>query len=102
MEVCRAVQNPGEYIVTFPCSYHSGFSNGFCVGEAVNFGIGNWFKHGAEACARYVRLQHPLMLHQDRLLCVEAETLCGTLLFRRRNRNPSPTFPLWALLSSLM
>jgi JmjC domain, hydroxylase len=40
VKVCRAVQSPGHIIVTFPRAYHSGFSNGFCVGEAANFAMG--------------------------------------------------------------
>jgi JmjC domain, hydroxylase len=40
VKVCRAVQSPGQIIVTFPRAYHSGFSNGFCVGEAANFAMG--------------------------------------------------------------
>lgn len=37
---------PGEFIVTFPGSYHAGFSTGFNVGEAVNFVTKDWIKYG--------------------------------------------------------
>ncbi|KAE9459273.1 hypothetical protein C3L33_08815, partial [Rhododendron williamsianum] len=39
--VYKAVQKPGEFIVTFPRAYHAGFSHGFNCGEAVNFAIAN-------------------------------------------------------------
>ena len=73
--MCRAVQNPGEYIVTFPRAYHGGFSNGFNVGEAVNFAIADWFRFGADSCLRYSRLKRPPMMPQEQLLCIEAEIL---------------------------
>mmetsp|Transcript_20440 Transcript_20440/g.82576 ORF Transcript_20440/g.82576 Transcript_20440/m.82576 type:complete len:435 (+) Transcript_20440:718-2022(+) len=34
-KVVRAVQNPGEFVMTFPQAYHGGFSTGFNCGEAV-------------------------------------------------------------------
>jgi histone demethylase JARID1 len=37
---------PGEYILTFPGSYHAGFSTGINVGEAVNFVSRSWFDFG--------------------------------------------------------
>ena len=77
--VCRAVQAPGEFIITFPRAYHAGFSNGFCIGEAANFATGNWFSHGAEAIQRYCRLQHPIMFSPEYLLCTEARNLICTL-----------------------
>ncbi|OIV99596.1 hypothetical protein TanjilG_17406 [Lupinus angustifolius] len=47
--VYKAVQKPGEFVITFPRAYHAGFSHGFNCGEAVNFAIGDWFPLGAEA-----------------------------------------------------
>jgi histone demethylase JARID1 len=40
--VYRAVQEPGTFILSFPKSYHAGFSLGFNVAEAVNFATDNW------------------------------------------------------------
>ena len=46
VKVCRCVQNAGEFVITFPRSYHSGFSHGYNCGEAVNFGMGDWYQFG--------------------------------------------------------
>ena len=71
------VQAPGEFVITFPRAYHGGFSNGFCVGEAVNFSIGDWFPFGLEAAQRYRRLGRLPVLAHDELLCLEGLALHG-------------------------
>ncbi|XP_019445273.1 PREDICTED: lysine-specific demethylase JMJ706-like isoform X2 [Lupinus angustifolius] len=73
--VYRAVQNPGEFIITFPRAYHAGFSHGFNCGEAVNFAIGDWFPLGAIASRRYAHLNRVPLLPHEELLCKEAMLL---------------------------
>lgn len=75
VKVFRAVQQPGEFIVTFPRSYHGGFSNGFNFGEAVNFATSDWWPYGGESIDRYRRLgREPMLLHEQ-LLLVEIDRL---------------------------
>lgn len=94
MRVTRVVQAPGEYVITFPRAYHGGFSNGFCVGEAVNFSIGDWFPFGLEAAQRYRRLSRLPVLAHDELLCLEGLAIHGTSLVLPR---PSLHIPFIAL-----
>ena len=46
INICKTLQREGEFIVTFPGSYHSGFSTGLNIGEAVNFVTKTWFDFG--------------------------------------------------------
>ena len=43
------VQYPGDAIVTFPGSYHSGFNTGFNIAEATNFAVPEWIPYGRKA-----------------------------------------------------
>ncbi|KAJ8538734.1 hypothetical protein K7X08_030030 [Anisodus acutangulus] len=73
--VYKAVQKPGEFIVTFPRAYHAGFSHGFNCGEAVNFATGDWFPIGSIASRRYALLNRVPLLPNEELLCKEAMLL---------------------------
>ncbi|GJX53619.1 lysine-specific demethylase JMJ706-like protein isoform X1 [Tanacetum coccineum] len=73
--VYKAVQKPGEFVVTFPRAYHAGFSHGFNCSEAVNFAIGDWFLLGSIASHRYALLNRTPLLPHEELLCKESMLL---------------------------
>jgi hypothetical protein len=43
------LQQAGEFVVTFPGSYHAGFNHGFNIAEATNFASSTWFDIGRKA-----------------------------------------------------
>jgi hypothetical protein len=55
VDVCQTTQHAGEFVVTWPRAYHAGFSMGFNVAEAVNFGTSEWVKAGRTAVEGYAR-----------------------------------------------
>ncbi|KAL9997103.1 putative [histone H3]-dimethyl-L-lysine(36) demethylase [Helianthus debilis subsp. tardiflorus] len=65
---CRLVQNPGEFVVTFPRAYHIGFSHGFNCGEAANFATPKWLSVAKEAAVRRAAMNFlPMLSHQQLL-----------------------------------
>ncbi|EOY10093.1 Transcription factor, putative [Theobroma cacao] len=73
--VYKAVQMAGDYVITFPRAHHAGFSQGFSIGEAVNFADGGWFPWGTMAGEEYARLSKQVILSNEELLCKEAISL---------------------------
>lgn len=49
----KVIQNPGEYIITFPRCYHAGFNSGYNLNEAVNFTTNFWLPFGMDAIDDY-------------------------------------------------
>ncbi|KAL9999381.1 putative transcription factor & chromatin remodeling JUMONJI family [Helianthus debilis subsp. tardiflorus] len=80
--VYKAVQKPGEYVVTFPRAYHAGFSHGFNCGEAVNFAIGDWFPLGSLATRRYSLLNRTPVIPHEELLCKEAMLISSATAYK--------------------
>ncbi|KAL9683479.1 hypothetical protein QQ045_015301 [Rhodiola kirilowii] len=66
--VFRCVQNPGEFVLTFPQAYHSGFNSGFNCAEAVNVATVDWLAHGQNAVQRYQVQKRKTTISNDRLL----------------------------------
>eukprot|EP01018_Ginkgo_biloba_P002898 Gb_02799 [translate_table: standard] len=94
--VFKAVQQPGEFVVSFPQSYHAGFSHGFNCGEAVNFATIDWFPFGAAACKRYDFLNRVALLPHEELLCKEAMALARKKVISRKENHHSLSVKLTA------
>lgn len=66
--VYRAIQHSGEFVLTFPRAYHSGFNCGFNCAEAVNVAPVDWLQHGQSAVELYSRQFRKTSLSHDKLL----------------------------------
>ncbi|XP_055940867.1 lysine-specific demethylase 4C-like [Argiope bruennichi] len=42
----KITQEPGEFMITFPFGYHSGFNHGFNCAESTNFALPRWVEYG--------------------------------------------------------
>ena len=62
------MQEPGEFVITFPGAYHGGFNMGLNCAEAVNFAPADWLRFGRLSCERYRSFRKPSLLSHDWLL----------------------------------
>eukprot|EP00026_Physarum_polycephalum_P001007 Phypoly_transcript_01008.p1 GENE.Phypoly_transcript_01008~~Phypoly_transcript_01008.p1 ORF type:complete len:1023 (-),score=208.76 Phypoly_transcript_01008:373-3441(-) len=81
--IVRAVQEPGQYVITFPKAYHAGFSHGFTCAEAVNFAPADWLPYGYESVLHYRAIKRQSVFSHEQLL------------FTIANRDPSPETAYW-------
>ncbi|RDX72390.1 putative lysine-specific demethylase JMJ16, partial [Mucuna pruriens] len=66
--VYRCLQNPGDFVLTFPRAYHSGFNCGFNCAEAVNVAPVDWLPHGHIAIELYQEQGRKTSISHDKLL----------------------------------
>ena len=62
------MQEPGEFVITFPRAYHGGFNMGFNCAEAVNFAPADWLRFGKLSQERYRAFRKPSLLCHEWLL----------------------------------
>lgn len=72
LPVHRLVQHAGEFVITFPRAYHSGFNCGFNCAEAVNLAPVDWLPHGQSAVELYMEQRRKTSVSHDKLLFAAA------------------------------
>ena len=68
VRVCRAVQRPGEWVITLPRAYHAGFSHGFSVAEAVNFCLTDWIPYALSAHEWYRTISREPVIDLEQII----------------------------------
>ncbi|PIA16685.1 JmjC-domain-containing protein, partial [Coemansia reversa NRRL 1564] len=69
VDVFTCDQRAGEFVVTFPQSYHAGFNHGFNFNEAVNFATTDWMPYGTNSVQRYQQYgRNPVFSHDELLM----------------------------------
>ncbi|KAI9262682.1 hypothetical protein BY458DRAFT_515088 [Sporodiniella umbellata] len=72
VDVYAVDQRPGQFVITFPKAYHSGFNHGFNFCEAVNFAPLKWIDHGLECAKLYKEYRRQPCFSHDALLVTAA------------------------------
>nr|XP_015207475.1 PREDICTED: lysine-specific demethylase 5C [Lepisosteus oculatus] len=68
-QVVRTNQCAGEFVITFPRAYHSGFNQGYNFAEAVNFCTADWLPAGRSCIEHYRRLRRYCVFSHEELTC---------------------------------
>ncbi|CAH2048157.1 unnamed protein product [Thlaspi arvense] len=74
--VYTVLQEPGNFVITFPKSFHAGFNFGLNCAEAVNFATADWLPHGGSGAELYRLYRKPAVISHEELLCVVAKGNC--------------------------
>lgn len=69
--VYKTEQRPGEFILTFPESYHAGWSTGFNVAEAVNIVMKTWLGYGLKSMNVYLKTREKVPVFSLDWIAVE-------------------------------
>uniref|UniRef100_A0ACD5TPE0 Uncharacterized protein n=2 Tax=Avena sativa TaxID=4498 RepID=A0ACD5TPE0_AVESA len=93
--VYRVVQNPGEFVLTLPRAYHSGFNCGFNCAEAVNVAPVDWLPHGQCAVELYRDQRRKTSISHDKLLLKTAQEALRQLWMNLGSSKSDQTEYVW-------
>nr|XP_051179738.1 lysine-specific demethylase JMJ18-like [Lolium perenne] len=93
--VYRVVQNQGEFVLTLPRAYHSGFNCGFNCAEAVNVAPVDWLPHGQCAVELYRDQRRKTSISHDKLLLETAQEALTQLWMNLDNSKTGQKKYLW-------
>lgn len=86
VNVYKTEQLPGEFILTFPESYHAGWSTGFNVAEAVNVVCKSWIDYGLKSLGVYLKTREKVPVFSISWLAIENLRLFKNLNFDKQTR----------------
>ncbi|KAG5516020.1 hypothetical protein RHGRI_036910 [Rhododendron griersonianum] len=93
--VYRVVQHSGEFVLTFPRAYHSGFNCGFNCAEAVNVAPIDWLEHGQTAVELYSQQRRKTSVSHDKLLLASAREAIRVLSELSVLKEETPGSLIW-------
>ncbi|KAM5171903.1 lysine-specific demethylase 5C-like [Mantella aurantiaca] len=68
-QVVRTNQCAGEFVITFPRAYHSGFNQGYNFAEAVHVCTADWLTAGRKCIEHYRHLRRYCIFSHEELMC---------------------------------
>ncbi|KAJ2039706.1 hypothetical protein H4S03_001514 [Coemansia sp. S3946] len=74
VDVVSCDQRAGEFVITFPQSYHAGFNQGFNFNEAVNFATSDWMPYDVPSVLRYQQYERNPVFSHDELVMSMCES----------------------------
>ncbi|KAJ2412497.1 hypothetical protein GGI10_003647 [Coemansia sp. RSA 2530] len=74
VDVVSCDQRAGEFVITFPQSYHAGFNQGFNFNEAVNFATSDWMPFDVPSVMRYQHYERNPVFSHDELVMSMCES----------------------------
>lgn len=86
VNVYKTEQKPGEFILTFPESYHAGWSTGFNVAEAVNIVCKSWVEYGLKSLSVYLKTREKVPVFSIKWIATENIKNLKYLNFDKKTR----------------